>query len=84
MLSVFLLYHPGDQEVIYVRLSQPWASLIAQLVKNLPAVQETWVQSLGPEDPLRKEMATRSSTLAWRIPQRSLAGYSPWGRKSWT
>ena len=41
MLSVFLLHHPGDQEIIYVRISQPWASLIAQLVKNLPAVQET-------------------------------------------
>ena len=41
MLRVFLLHHPGDQEIIYVRISQPWASLIAQLVKNLPAVQET-------------------------------------------
>ena len=43
MLRVFLLYHPGDQEIIYVRISQPWASLIAQLVKNLPAVQKTLV-----------------------------------------
>ena len=41
---------------------------MAQLVKNLPAVQETWVQSLGWEDPLEKEMATHSSILAWRIP----------------
>ena len=41
---------------------------MAQLVKNLPAMQETQVQSLGPEDPLEKEMATHSSTLAWRIP----------------
>ena len=41
-----------------------WASLVAQLVKNLPAVQETRVQSLGWEDPLEKEMATRSSILA--------------------
>ena len=40
------------------------ASLIAQLVKNLPAMQETWVQFLGPEDPLEKEMATHSSILA--------------------
>ena len=39
-----------------------------QLVKNLPATQKTQVQSLGQEDPLEKEMATRSSTLAWRIP----------------
>ena len=38
------------------------------MVKNLPAVQETWVQSLGQEDPLEKEMATHSSILAWRIP----------------
>ena len=42
-------------------------SLIAQLVKNLPAVQETWVRSLGWEDPLEKEMATHSSILAWKI-----------------
>ena len=42
--------------------------LIAQSVKNLPAMQETWVQSLGREDPLEKEMAIHSSILAWRIP----------------
>ena len=42
--------------------------MVAQLVKNLPAVQETWVRSLGQEDPLEKEMATHSSILAWRIP----------------
>ena len=45
-------------------------SLVAQTVKHLPAMQETWVQSLGREDPLEKEMATDSSTLAWRIPWR--------------
>ena len=45
-----------------------WATLVAQLLKNLPAMQETWVQSLGREDPLEKEMATHSSTLAWKIP----------------
>ena len=44
-----------------------WASLVAQLVKNLPAVEETRVQSLGWEDPLEKEMATHSSILAWKI-----------------
>ena len=43
------------------------ASLVAQLVKNLPAVQETRVRSLGWEDPLEKEMATHSSILAWKI-----------------
>ena len=41
---------------------------MAQWIKNLPAMQETWVQSLGLEDPLEKEMATHSSTLAWKIP----------------
>ena len=45
-----------------------YASLVAQLVKNLPAVQETQVWFLGGEDPLEKEMATHSSILAWRIP----------------
>ena len=45
-----------------------WASLVAQLVKNLPVMQETRVQFLGQEDPLKQEMATHSSILAWRIP----------------
>ena len=45
-----------------------WASLIAQSVKNLPAMQEIWVRFLGQEDPLEKEMASHSSMLAWRIP----------------
>jgi len=44
------------------------ASLVAQMVKSLPAMQETWVQSLGWEDPLEKEKATHSSVLAWGIP----------------
>ena len=44
------------------------ASLVAQTVKNLPAMQETWVRSLGQEDPMEKEMATHSSILAWRSP----------------
>ena len=45
-----------------------WASLVAQLVKNPPAMQETWVQSPGWEDALEEEMATHASILAWRIP----------------
>ena len=45
-----------------------WASLVAQMVKRLPAMWETWVQSLGQEDPLQKEIASHSSTLAWKIP----------------
>ena len=58
------------------------AFLVAQTVKHLPAMQETQLQSLGWEDPLEKEMATHSSTLAWKIPyQFRLVGYSPWGRK---
>ena len=44
------------------------ASLVAEMVKNLPAMQETWVLSLGQEDPLEQGMATHSSILAWRIP----------------
>ena len=44
------------------------ALLVAQRVKHLPVMQETWVQSLGQEDPLEKEMATHSGTLPWKIP----------------
>ena len=63
-----------------------WASLVAQLVKNLPAMWETWVQSLGWEDPLEEGMETHSSILAWRIPR----GRGAWQAvvhgvaKSWT
>ena len=49
-------------------LQYSWASLVAQLVKNEPTMQETWVQSLGWEHPLEKGKATQSSVLAWRIP----------------
>ena len=48
--------------------SVKWASLVAQMVKNLPIMRKTQVQSLGWEDPLEKGMATHSSVLAWRIP----------------
>ena len=48
--------------------SSALASLVAQRLKRLPAMRETWVRSLGREDPLEKEMATHSSILAWRIP----------------
>ena len=52
------------------------------MVKRLSAMQETWVLSLGQEDPLEKEMATHSSALAGKFHgQRSLIGYSPWGRR---
>ena len=57
--------------------------MVPQSIKNPSAVQETQVQSLGPEDPLEKEMATHSSILAWQIPRAEEAGrlYSPWGCK---
>ena len=45
-----------------------WASLVAQMVRNLPEMQETWVQSMDWEDPLEEGIATHSSILAWRIP----------------
>ena len=50
---------------MYARL---WVSLVAQWVKNLPVMQETWLQSLGQEDPLEEGMESHSSTLAWRNP----------------
>ena len=53
------------------------ASLVAQGLKRLPAMRETWVQSLGWEDPLEKEMATHSSVLAWRIPGTAEPGGLP-------
>ena len=55
---------------MYVVFVLSWASLVFQRVKNMAAMLETWIQSLGQGDPLEKEMATHSSTLAWRIPWR--------------
>ena len=57
------------------------ASLVAQMIKNLPAMRETQVQSLGWEDPLEKGMATHSSILAWGIPWTEDPGRSSWGHK---
>ena len=58
------------------------APLVDQMVKNLPAMLETLVRSLGWEDPLEKEMATHSCILAWKSPRTEGHGYySPWGRK---
>ena len=57
---------PG--EAIGYPLQYSWASLVAQLLKNPPTMQETWVRSLGLEDPLAKGNATHSNILAWRIP----------------
>ena len=65
---------PGKPCAVYRTLIpqqglNPQVSLVAQMVKNAPAMQETWVQSVGWEDPLEKEMETHSSILAWRIPR---------------
>ena len=57
-------------------------SLVAQWQRTCLPMQGTWVQSLNQEDPLEKEMATHSSILAWKIQQRSLAGYSPQAAES--
>ena len=54
-----------------------WTSLVAQRVKCLPTMWETWIRSLGWEDPLEKEMATHSSTLAWKIPRTGEPGGLP-------
>ena len=62
-------------EGIGYSLLYSWASLVAQLIKNLLAMRETWIQFLGWEDPLEKRKATHSSILAWRI---------PWTIRSWT
>ena len=58
----------SDFGFLYRIYSYCWASLVAQLVKNPPAMQETWVRSLGWEDPLEEGMATHSSIFAGRIP----------------
>ena len=59
--------HLFHHDYVNGSLKGRWASLVAQVVKNLPAVQETWIQSLGGEDPLENGMGTHSSILAWRI-----------------
>ena len=65
-------------------LQYSWASLVAQMAKNPPAMLETWVKSLGWEDPLEEGMATHSNTVAWRIPMdrgACLVGPRPWGHR---
>ena len=63
-----MLWKMLGKDNLWMDLKQEWAFLVAQRLKRLPAMQETWVRSLGWEDPLEKEMATHSSILAWRIP----------------
>ena len=67
--SSFISPPRHQPQVPLILLIPPKGSLVAQLVKNLPAMRETWVQCLGWEDPLEKEKATHSSMLAWRIPR---------------
>ena len=69
---LFIIFQGIFKKRLYVRhflcLNRLWASLVAQMAKNLLAMQETLVRSLGQEDPLEKGMASHSSALAWRIP----------------
>ena len=67
-LSRVLQHHSSKASILWHSAFFIRASLIAQLVKNLPAMQKTWIRSLGWEDPLEKGKATHSSILAWRIP----------------
>ena len=77
---IYLNYESSENN--YTIITYDNALLVAQMVKNLPAVQETQVQSLGREDPLEKEIATHFSILTWRIPwTEEPAGYHLWGHK---
>ena len=68
----FVYFNPETIKVTIPTI--PSSSLVAKRLKCLPLMWETWVRSLGQEDPLEKEMATHSSTLAWRIPWREEPG----------
>ena len=72
-------------KVLVLSIDYVPGSMMAQMVKNLPAIQENQVQSLGQEDPLEKDMATHSSFLAWRIPRtEEPGGLQFMGSQSWT
>ena len=62
------MQHREYREYFVVTINETWASLVAQVVKNLPAMRETWVPSLGQEDPLEEGVETHSSILTWRVP----------------
>ena len=66
--SSMIIFQRDDSQVFQKDKSGLWASLVAKTVKNPPAVQETWVRSLGLEDALEEDMEIHSSILAWRIP----------------
>ena len=77
-----MLFHLILKTTLWSRCHYYWASLLAEKVKNAPAMRETWVRSLGWKDPLEKKMATHSSMLVWEIPRtEGLVGYSPWGHR---
>ena len=81
---MFVMYWRPPKRVV---ITSFWVFLMAQTVKNLPAMQETQVRSLGREDPLEKEMATRSSILSWEIPwteEPDRQQQSTRSQKSWT
>ena len=79
-LWMYLHLHVSSQIICFIMiLTLKRASLVAQMVKNLPAMQETWVQALGWKDPLEKGIVTHTSILAWRI--NSMNCYSPCGCK---
>ena len=68
------IVHTSRSEALLPHIQKGWASLVAQRVKSLPAMRETQVQSPGQVDPLEKEMATHSSTLAWKTPWMDVPG----------
>ena len=73
-IPVWGMYGCGKDCLMLIPFRLPQTSLVAQSVKNLPAMQEIWVRPLGWEDPLEKEMATHSSILAWKISWREEPG----------
>ena len=78
-MEVFFSPWPNAGDFGERQKSSDHSSQVAQMVKNLPTMRDTWLQPLGQEYPLEEEVATHSSVLAWRIPwtERSLVGYSP-------
>ena len=82
LIKIPSLAHDFCHKLSGILLTMYLASLVAQMIKNLPAVQKTSVQSLGWEDPLERGKATHSSILAWRIPwTEEPGGHSPWDHK---
>ena len=79
LYSLFIIFLSNIWDILWI----PRASLVAQMVKRLPAVWETQVQFLGQEDPLKKQMAIHSSTVAWKIPRTDEPGmlWGLWGPK---